>query len=60
MWQREMTAFVRKVRISAQKEKENEETIMQRKKTMNGIKSLLRFAEGFLEIIILTVLTADS
>ena len=29
---------------------------MQRKKTMNGIKSLLRFAEGFLEIIILTVL----
>ena len=29
---------------------------MQKKKTMNGVKSLLRFAEGFLEIIILTVL----
>ncbi len=29
---------------------------MQRKRTMNGVKSLLRFAEGLLEIIILTVL----
>lgn len=29
---------------------------MQKKKRMNGIKSLLRFGEGFLEIMILTVL----
>lgn len=42
--------------IPAYKEKENEEKIMQKKKRMNGVKSLLRFAEGLLEILILTVI----
>ena len=38
------------------KETENEETKMERKKTLSGIKSLIRFAEGLLEIVILTVI----
>ena len=38
------------------KEKENEEIVMQRKKTLSGVKSLIRCGEGLLELIVLTIL----
>ncbi len=42
--------------LAGEYEKEKEEIVMQRNKTLSGVKSLIRSAEGLLEIIILTVI----
>ena len=41
---------------SGTKKKRMRKIVMQRKKTLSGVKSLIRSGEGLLEIIILTVI----